>query len=78
MFESTCLPDDKDALREMVIALQAQSDALQIQYASFEKALKNKQARISALDQYITTLEQQLAVLRRARCGRSSEHCGYC
>ena len=73
MSESTCLPDDKDALREMVIALQAQSDALQTQNASFEKALKNKQARISALDQHITALEQQLAALRRSRYGRSSE-----
>ena len=73
MSESICLPDDKDALREMVIALQAQSDALQTQNASFEKALKTEQAKVSALDQHIATLEQQLATLRRARYGRSSE-----
>ena len=57
----------------MVIALQAKSNTLQTQSASFEKALKAEQAKVSALDQHIVTLEQQLAALRRARYGRSSE-----
>ena len=73
MSESICLPDDKDALRAMVIALQAQSNTLLTQSASLEKALKAEQAKVSALDQHIVTLEQQLAALRRARYGRSSE-----
>ena len=73
MSEPACLPDDKDALRAMVIALQAQSNTLLTQSASFEKALKAEQAKVSALDQHIVTLEQQLAALRRARYGRSSE-----
>ena len=66
MPESHRLPDDKDALRAMVIALQAQK-------TSVEKALKCEQAKVGALDQYIAQLEQQLATLRRARYGRSSE-----
>ena len=57
----------------MVIALQAQSDALQTQNTSIEKALQTERAKISALDQHIATLEQQLAALRRARYGRRSE-----
>ena len=47
--------------------------ALQVQNTSFEKALKDEQAKVSALDQHIATLEQQLVALRRARYGRSSE-----
>jgi len=66
MSESTCIPDDKEALRAMVIALQAQN-------SSYEKSLQVANARVSALDQHIATLEQQLAALRRARYGRSSE-----
>lgn len=80
MSEPTCLPDDKDALRAMVIELQLQSEVLQAhsdtlcsQNASFAKALKAEQAKVSALDGHIATLEQQLAALRRARYGRSSE-----
>ena len=34
------LPDDKDALRAMVVALQAQSDSLQSENLSYEKALQ--------------------------------------
>ena len=74
------LPDDKDALRAMVIALQSQGDALkahseqlQTKNASIESALKDERAKRVALDQYITALEQQLAALRRARYGKSSE-----
>ena len=48
-------------LSAMVIALQAKSNTLQTQSASFEKALKAEQAKVSALDQHIVTLEQQLA-----------------
>jgi len=58
MTESTCLPDDKESLREMVIALQAQN-------SSYKKSLRAEQAKVSALDQHIATLEHQLAALRR-------------
>ena len=58
------LPDDKDALRALVMGLQAQSDALQeqshawqTQNASFEKALKVERAKVRALDQHIATLD---------------------
>ena len=67
MTESTCLPDDKESLREMVIALQAQN-------SSYKKFLRAEQAKVSALDQHIVTLEQQLAALRRARYGLSLIH----
>jgi len=66
MSDTQCLPEDNESLRAMVIALQAQS-------ATAEKALKRERAKVSALDQHIATLEQQLAALRRARYGRSSE-----
>ena len=73
------LPDDKDALRAMVVALQAQSDSLQSENLSYEKALQIERAKNDALDRHIATLEQQLAALRRARYGRRSEqldqHC---
>ena len=49
MTESTCLPDDKESLREMVIALQAQN-------SSYKKSLRAEQAKVSALDQHIATL----------------------
>ena len=82
-----CLPEDKEALHAMIIALQAQNEALQHQKKTsqqenrqlhtqnhqYQKALKREQAKISALDRHIQTLEQQLAALRRARYGRSSE-----
>lgn len=74
------LPDDKEALRAMVVALQSQGDALkahsaelQSKNASIEKALNDERAKRNALDQYVTALEQQLAALRRARYGKSSE-----
>ena len=67
------LPDDKDALRAMVVALQAQSDSLQSENLSYEKALQIERAKNDALDRHIATLEQQLAALRRARYGRRSE-----
>ena len=73
MPETHNLPDDKEALRAMVVALQAQSDALQSEYICIEKALDVERAKVSALDQHIAMLEQQLAALRRARYGRSSE-----
>lgn len=63
---ATSLPDDVEALHAMVIALQSHN-------SSIEKTLQVERAKISALDQYIATLEQQLADLRRARYGRSSE-----
>jgi len=83
----TLLPEDNKALRAMVIALQAKNDALQkqenasrqktrqlqTQNHEYEKTLKRERAKISALDRHIQTLEQQLAALRRARYGRSSE-----
>ena len=47
----------------MVIALQAQSEALQAQHATAEKALQRERAKVSALDQHNATLEQQLAAL---------------
>lgn len=67
------LPDSKEALRAMVVALQAQSKALQQQNTKVEKSLQREQAKVSALDQHIATLEHQLAALRRARYGRSGE-----
>ena len=71
----------------MVIALQAQievlhrqeqvlqqkSRTLQTQNHQYQKTLKREQAKINALDRHIQLLEQQLAALRRARYGRSSE-----
>jgi transposase len=54
----------------MIIALQAK---LQTQNHKHDKALKREQAKISALDRHIQSLERQLAALRRARYGRSSE-----
>lgn len=81
------LPEDNEALRAMVIALQAQNEVLQqqdkkwqqqsrqlqTQNNQYEKTLKREQAKIDALDRHIQTLEAQLAALRRARYGRSSE-----
>ena len=61
MPETHILPDDKEALRAMVVALQAQSDALQSEYICIEKALDVERAKVSALDQHIAMLEQQLA-----------------
>ena len=83
----TRLPEDKEALHAMIIALQAQNETLQHQKKTsqqenqqlhtqnhqYQKALKQEQAKVSALDRHIQMLEQQLAALRRARYGRSSE-----
>ena len=49
------LPDDKDALRAMVVALQAQSDSLQSENLSYEKALQIERAKNDALDRHIAT-----------------------
>ena len=67
MLSTPPLPDEVEALRAMVTALQAQNE-------SIEKALNRERAKVSALDQHIANIEQQLANLRRARYGRSSEH----
>ncbi|OED36538.1 transposase [Chromatiales bacterium (ex Bugula neritina AB1)] len=67
------LPDDKHALRELVIALQAERQSLRSENRRVEKALRTEKAKATALDQYIAKLEQQLATLRRARYGRRSE-----
>ena len=81
------LPEDKEALHAMITALQAQNKVLreqehmsqqenrhlQTENHQYEKSLKREQAKISALDRHIQMLEQQLAALRRARYGRSSE-----
>ena len=63
---TTPLPDEVEALRAMVASLQAQNE-------SIEKALNVERAKVSALDQHIAKIEQQLLTLRRARYGRSSE-----
>ena len=49
---TTPLPDEIDALRAMVTALQAQN-------LSIERALNIERAKVSALDQHIATIEQQ-------------------
>ena len=73
MPDTHSLPQDNESLRAMVIALQERSSTLQAQKVTAEKALKRERAKVTALDQHILTLEQQLAALRRARYGRSSE-----
>jgi len=60
------LPNDVDALRAMVVAMQQKM-------ASDEAELKKERAKYTALDQLYQVLLQQLAVLRRARFGRQSE-----
>ena len=62
----TPLADENEALRAMVASLQVKNE-------SIEKALHLERAKVSALDQHIANIEQQLADLRRARYGRSSE-----
>jgi transposase len=57
------LPADVEVLRAIIVANQLEHD----------KALKTERAKVSALEQHITNLEHQLAALRRARFGSSSE-----
>jgi len=75
------LPDDVDTLRAMVVSHQLE---LKQQRAEHDQSLLqvNKQHRAALeaatakqqeLNQYILILEQQLAVLRRARFGKQSE-----
>jgi len=60
------LPDDVDALRAMVVAMQQQM-------ASNEIELNKERAKYAALHTRLQVLQQQLAVLQRARFGKQSE-----
>ena len=60
------LPSDADALRALAAALQAQ-------LAEKDLAIAARDAEIHAKTLHIEKLKAQLAVLRRARFGRSSE-----
>ena len=60
------LPSDPDALRALAAALQAQ-------LAEKDLAIAARDAEIHAKTLHIEKLKAQLAVLRRARFGRSSE-----
>ena len=60
------LPSDPDALRALVAVLQAQ-------LAERDWAIAARDAEIHAKTLHIEKLRAQLAVLRRARFGRSSE-----
>ena len=60
------LPSDPDALRALVAVLQAQ-------LAERDWAIAARDAEIHAKTLHIEKLKAQLAVLRRARFGRSSE-----
>ena len=60
------LPSDPDALRALVAVLQAQ-------LAERDRAIAARDAEIHAKTLHIEKLKAQLAVLRRARFGRSSE-----
>ena len=60
------LPDDPIALRDLAVDLQAELARKDIEIAA-------NAAEIHAKTLYIEKLKMQLAVLRRARFGRSSE-----
>ena len=78
------LPDEVDALRALIVAqlelnktsekrTHSLNDALDQQPIKHIAALKEASAKQQALKQHIVVLEQQLAVLRRARFGKQSE-----
>ena len=63
---SARLPSDPDALRTLAVALQAE-------LAARDLAIAVRDAEIHAKTLHIEKLKAQLAILRRARFGRSSE-----
>lgn len=64
--DATELPDDVEALRAMVVAMQQQ-------VASSEIELQKAHTKMAAQHAHLQVLQQQLAVLRRARFGKQSE-----
>lgn len=68
------LPDDVDALRELIVANQLKhTEAINQERISHSAKLKEAAAKNQTLQQHIVVLEQQLAALRRARFGKQSE-----
>ena len=58
----TCLPDDVEALKAMVV--------------ENARSLRRRDAELQALNLLVEKLKHQLAVLRRGRFGASSESLG--
>ena len=67
------LPSDPAELRAFAIALQEQYDDLQNEKCDLQTKLQARDAELYAKTLHIEELKAQLALLRRARFGRSSE-----
>ena len=67
------LPSDVAELQAFVIALQADHDELKQEHGSLKAEIAARDAELYAKTLYIEKLKMQLAELRRARFGRSSE-----
>lgn len=70
---SAPLPTDVAALRAFAASLQQHYQALQNEHGSLKSELQARDAELYAKTLHIEKLKAQLALLRRARFGRSSE-----
>ena len=67
------LPSDFDSLQAFTIALLADHDTLKHEHGSLKNKLQARDAELYAQALHIEKLKEQLALMRRARFGRSSE-----
>jgi transposase len=70
---SPSLPSDFAALQAFAIALQAENETLKHEHGSLKSKLRVRDAELYAKTLHIEKLKAELALLRRARFGRSSE-----
>jgi transposase len=70
---SASLPSDFAALQAFAIALRAENDTLRHEHGSLKAKLQVRDAELYAKTLHIEKLKAELALLRRARFGRSSE-----
>ena len=67
------LPSDFAALQAFALALLADYDTLKHEHGSLKNKLQARDAELYAQTLHIEKLKEQLALMRRARFGRSSE-----
>ena len=70
---SASLPSDFAALQAFAIALQTENETLKHEHGSLKSKLQMRDAELYAQALHIEKLKDQLAMMRRARFGRSSE-----
>lgn len=70
------LPDDVDALKAMIIAMDAQRTQVETRNAELEQRNTHLEAATKTADERIARLTATIKVLERSRFGRRSERLG--